>query len=219
MQPYFYPYAGYFRLFAVADIVVLLDDVQFPRRGRVHRSEVPGPSGRIEWLTLPLTRQPRAVVIKDLSFSPDSAGEWRRRLSRLKSLSQGSGPLADRVRENLYGPLDNVVDFVERGLRLVVRELGLPSQIARSSDFKLGGGRLCGEARVIALVQAAGGQCYVNPPGGRRLYEPATFSAHGIKLRFLPPYDGEFRYLLPSLMTTEPDRLRLDVLRSATLVE
>ena len=32
MQPYFVPYAGYFRLFAVADVVVMFDCVQFPRR-------------------------------------------------------------------------------------------------------------------------------------------------------------------------------------------
>jgi hypothetical protein len=44
MQPYFFPYAGYFRLLQAADHFVLLDCVQFPRRGRVHRTQVPGPA-------------------------------------------------------------------------------------------------------------------------------------------------------------------------------
>ena len=59
MQPYFFPYGGYFGLFAAAETFIVYDDVQFARRGRVHRCEAPGPAGGIEWLTLPLARQSR----------------------------------------------------------------------------------------------------------------------------------------------------------------
>ena len=38
MQPYFFPYLGYFRLFSQADEFVIYDCVQMPRRGRVHRT-------------------------------------------------------------------------------------------------------------------------------------------------------------------------------------
>src|SRR3954454_12209438 len=76
MQPYFFPYAGDFRLFAAVDEFVIFDCVQFPRRGRLHRTEVAGTSDAPEWLTLPLARQPRDVRIADLSFAPDA----RRRL-------------------------------------------------------------------------------------------------------------------------------------------
>ena len=40
MQPYFIPYAGYFRLFAASDLFVIYDCVQFPRRGWVHRNKL-----------------------------------------------------------------------------------------------------------------------------------------------------------------------------------
>jgi hypothetical protein len=40
MQPYFVPYAGYFRLFAASDLFVIYDCVQFPRRGWVHRNRL-----------------------------------------------------------------------------------------------------------------------------------------------------------------------------------
>ena len=80
MQPYFYPYAGYFRLLAAANTFVIFDDVQFPRRGRVHRCEVPGPGRRSEWLTLPLAGTPRDVLIGNLTFAaaarPNSMRGW-----------------------------------------------------------------------------------------------------------------------------------------------
>ena len=56
MQPYFIPYAGYFRLFAASDLFVIYDCVQFPRRGWVHRNRLLDRSGKLRWLTLPLDR-------------------------------------------------------------------------------------------------------------------------------------------------------------------
>lgn len=65
MQPYYYPYAGYFRLFAATDLFVILDDVQWNRRGRVHRCESDG-----EWIhTLPIKRTDRdTTMIKDIRW-------------------------------------------------------------------------------------------------------------------------------------------------------
>ena len=82
MQPYFFPYAGYFRLLDVVDHFVVFDCVQFPRRGRVHRTQVPGPTGGVEWLTLPLASMPREVLIRDLAFAPAARARLDDRLSR-----------------------------------------------------------------------------------------------------------------------------------------
>ena len=60
MQPYFFPYAGYFRLFAASDLFVIYDCVQFPRRGWVHRNLLPDASGSERWLTLPLEKPRKA---------------------------------------------------------------------------------------------------------------------------------------------------------------
>jgi len=68
MQPYYYPYAGYFRLFASADLFVFLDDVQWNRRGRVHRFETKNK----KWVTLPIKKTPRdTTMIRDLKWQDD----------------------------------------------------------------------------------------------------------------------------------------------------
>src|SRR5437016_2188558 len=63
MQPYFLPYAGYFRLFAASDLFVIYDCVQFPRRGWVHRNRLTDARGLERWLTLPLEKAPQHVLI------------------------------------------------------------------------------------------------------------------------------------------------------------
>jgi hypothetical protein len=211
MQPYFYPYAGYFRLFAAADELVLYDCVQFPRRGRVHRCRVPAPNGGERWLTLPLRRQPRETAIHDLGFADGAREELDRRLARLPWIAVARGPQADRVRAHLEGPLDDVVGFLETGLRLVRDLLGFHTVLGRSSQLGLDPA-LRGQERVLAVCEAVGATTYLNPPGGRHLYSPEAFSARGIRLDFLPEYRGRLFHLLPALLAVPADEIRADVL-------
>lgn len=216
MQPYFFPYAGYFRLFAAVDHFVIFDCVQFPRRGRVHRTQVPGPAGGIEWLTLPLARQPRDVLIREIGFAADARARFDRRLERYPWLSAGSGPTAENVRDLLFGALGSAIDFLEAGLRLVVGELGLEAEISRSSELGLSPS-LRGQDRVIAAATAVGATTYVNAPGGRSLYTPEPFERRGLELVFLSPYEGRFPQLLPALLAETPASIREDVLATTEL--
>ena len=81
MQPYFLPYAGYFRLIAQTDIFVIYDCVQFPRRGWVHRNKLMDANGEEQWLTLPLEPAPQDVLIRDLAFPDDAAARIAERVT------------------------------------------------------------------------------------------------------------------------------------------
>ena len=59
MQPYFIPYAGYFRLFQSVDLFVVYDCIQFARRGYVHRNQLPNFTDELSWITLPLAKAPQ----------------------------------------------------------------------------------------------------------------------------------------------------------------
>jgi hypothetical protein len=210
MQPYYFPYAGYFRLFAAVDTFIIFDCVQFQRRGRVHRAEVLGPNGAPEWLTLPLAYHPRSVLIRDLCFSEHARERFDERLARYEWVHRANGPNAGLIRDFLYAPLSSVIDYLEAGLRLVIDLIQIDAAILRSSALKLDPS-LRGQARVIAAMQAVGGTRYVNAPGGRALYDAATFRQAGIELAFLRPYDGRFRYMLPALMTESSTKIADDV--------
>ena len=95
MQPYFCPYAGYFRLFAASDLFVLYDCVQFPRRGWVHRNRLPDASGVDRWLTLPIERAPRSVLIRDLAFPPRAVKVFADRLASFPIVARESAGASD----------------------------------------------------------------------------------------------------------------------------
>jgi hypothetical protein len=216
MQPYFFPYAGYYRLFAAVDLFIVFDCVQFPRRGRVHRSKVPGPTGEQEWLTLPLTRQPRDVLIHELSFASDARVRLNGRLARLPWFGSARGAEAERMRAHLAGDLGRVIDYLQDTLELCLSILGLQVPITRSSTLGLDS-CLKGQDRVIAAAAAVGATVYVNPPGGRVLYRREDFHSAGIELRFLSAYRGRFNYMLPALMSQPPEIIRDDICTSTEL--
>ncbi len=196
MQPYFFPYAGYFRLLYAGDHFVIFDCVQFPRRGRVHRTQLPGPTGKVEWLTLPLAPHRREVLIRDLTFAPDARASLNKRLARYPWLADDGGLTAERLRAYLYGPLGSVPDFLEAGLKLVADLLGLKPTFSRSSALALDPA-LKAQERVIAIVRGVGGSHYVNSPGGRHIYDDNSFADAGLRLSFLDVYRGPNTYLLP----------------------
>jgi WbqC-like protein family len=216
MQPYFFPYAGYFRLLYMADCFVIFDCVQFPRRGWVHRTQVYGPSGEIEWLTLPIAKQSRDVLIKDLAFAPGARELLDERIAGYAWLANARGATAERIRAHLYGPLISVIDYLESGLRLVADLLGFSSAICRSSALGLPP-TLRSQERVMAAVKAVGGVHYLNAPGGRDLYDPALFAGQGLTLSFLTPYDGPHKCFLPALLTLSIPAILEDVCASSRL--
>ena len=211
MQPYLFPYAGYFRLFAAADEFVLYDCVQFPRRGRVHRSEVGSGRDGPQWLTLPLATQARETRIDQLGFAPGARAELDRRLASFPWFERGDGDGAEALRALLRGPLEDVVGLLQASLELSCRLLGLPTRIRRSSSLDIDP-ELRGQERVLAIARAVGAGHYLNPPGGRALYSRERFKQAGLQLEFLSDYDGPHRHLLPALMTGPATAVRDDLL-------
>lgn len=202
MQPYFFPYGGYFRLLSETDLFVIYDCVQFPREGRVHRAQVPGPHGTEEWLTLPLQPAPLQTPIAGQRFHPNAAQLWAARTKRFPWYGANKTPQADALRALLNNFDQPLVDYLESGLRHACAALGITTPILRSTTLDIPPD-LRGQSRVIATAQAVGATHYLNAPGGRALYDAPSFATHGLKLEFLPPYTGPLQHLLPAMLAGE----------------
>lgn len=210
MQPYFVPYAGYFRLFAASDLFVIYDCVQFPRRGWVHRNRMPDGTGTDRWLTLPLTKASREVQIHDLRFVPDATCVWEERLRSVPLMAPARGADPDIVAavRDLRG---TPVEYIERLLHHAVARLGMRWEVRRSSAMNLPD-TLRGQARLLEICRRVGATRYVNSPNGRSLYDASAFEAAGIELRFLNEYPGSFTSILRRLVeeqaTTVAEEIR-----------
>ncbi|MBK5910364.1 hypothetical protein CCR85_02520 [Rhodothalassium salexigens] len=217
MQPYFVPYAGYFRLLAAADIFVLFDCVQFPRRGWVHRNRFRRADGTLDWLTLPLAKAPHDARIADLAFQPDAEAEMRARMGRFPALADAldrRDPLADDAAACAGQP----ADYLAAQIETVANRLGFGPAMVRSSTLDTPPD-LRGAERIIHIVRQLGGRRYVNSPGGRALYTPNRFADAGLDLAFLVPYQNDMSSILDRLLREPPADLRADILAATQLVD
>src|SRR5262249_35190533 len=199
MQPYFFPYSGYFRLFSAVDVFVVLDCVQFPRRGYVHRNRITNHQNVPQWLTLPLLKTDRATKICDLRFAPcarDRVIEQFRRFPCLTALDQTAPPLFRSILDFERTPVTYLVD----NLRKVTEILGLNRVIVLSSSLDIPS-YLTGQARIIEIARRVGALHYINAPGGRNLYQSQAFAAAGLTLNFLSDYQGSVKSILERVLT------------------
>jgi hypothetical protein len=202
MQPYFIPYAGYFRLLVGADVFVIYDCVQFQRRGWTHRNVLRTANGTTEWLTLPLEKAPQDVLIRDLRFRSGARKDIEAQIPRFPALSASSprtASLVDAIRDPSGRPVDYIIDL----LRLTTEIMGLPWRVVRSSELGLPSD-LRGQDRILAIVKACAGSRYINPPGGRKLYHHADFAEAGIELYFLKDHMGSYDSIVQRLSAEDP---------------
>jgi hypothetical protein len=206
MQPYFFPYLGYFQLIGAVDAFVLFDDVNFIKAGWINRNYVLGRAGRLR-LTLPLAQASQNKCINEifLADEPERLLKTVRHSYRRAPNFSTVFPLIESV---LRQTERNLGRFLETGLRQVSNYLGLRPEWHLSSDLAKDD-QLRGQEKILAICALMGATHYVNLPGGRVLYDTDVFKERGIQLSFITPRPVSYRQFDNRFV---PDLSMLDVM-------
>jgi hypothetical protein len=188
MQPYFFPYLGYFQLVHAVDRFVFYDDVNYIKSGWINRNRyLQGTEPR--YFTVPTEGASSFVPINAVGIDARNPG-WKRKLTETLRVAYKDAPNADDGMRLLHDVLDAPVAGIAEMARLSVERtldyLGVKREIVPSSS-KYGNAELKGPARVVDICRREGATTYVNAPGGKDLYQPGDFAAVGCELAFLAP--------------------------------
>jgi len=184
MQPYFFPYIGYFQLIESVDIFIVYDNIKYTKKGWINRNRILQ-NGKDVIFSLPLKKASDFldVVDRELAFN----------FNRDKLLNQIGGayqkspyfaqtfPLVEQIvryeEPNLFG-------FLLHSIIMTCTHLEIRTIIRPSSDIEIDH-NLKNQDKVLALCEAVGAHTYVNAIGGIELYSNKEFSAKNIKLKFI----------------------------------
>lgn len=187
MQPYLFPYLGYWQLLAAVDKFVILDDVNYINRGWINRNRL-AVNGKPTWLTLPLAGASQNRLICEIDIATDDG--WKRTMERMVSMAYAKAPESDTVLPLLYHWLEGASGNLSRSLHESIKEvamyLDIKTTIVPSSRAYPKNG-LKGQQRILDICRREGTTVYVNPPGGRDIYDAELFHQAGIELLFLQP--------------------------------
>lgn len=196
MQPYLFPYLGYFQLIAAADRFVTFDTAQYLRRGWMHRNRVLDADGGWQWLGLPVVKAPRDTPVHAMRVNReiDLLGRFEDALRPYRERAPFVDVVEDLVRRWCAIDDDSFTTVVEGGLTLVCDLLGLRFAPIRATTLGLTRAEDDPVSSwAVAACRELDATSYVNAPGGRELYPAADFHDAALGLAFveptLPTYD------------------------------
>lgn len=231
MQPYFFPYLGYFELIEKTDIWVIFDSVKYNARSWMTRNRILHPDNGDQYIGVPVVKAPFGTRLRDVILvdKPKAQQKIERQLAHYRkhapyfdeathvvrqAFSQSTG---DRLVDINISTLKSVCDYL--GIFFAPISYILPNledNIAHAGQWAL---------KISEYFNATE---YINPPGGRMLFDPLEWRRTGISLRFTQlkpleynckPYQFvENLSILDVMMWNSPQEIR-NYLRSKPLAD
>jgi len=200
MQPYLFPYIGYFQLIHAVDTFVIYDDVTFIKQGWIGRNRILI-NGQAAFFNVPVKHASSFMLIRDTLL--DDHPPHRRWIDKLLKTFESAyrrAPQFGRVFPLLEAVFTRetarVADLAVGSLKTVADFLEIRTPCVETSTV-YGNAHLKGEARVLEICRAERASEYVNASGGRALYSRDRFEAQGVALRFLQPRPLEYPQFKP----------------------
>lgn len=188
MQPYFFPYLGYFSLIRHTDRFVLFDTPQYVRHGWADRNRVLKAGGGWLYIRPALVKAPMGTAIGDMAI--DDTQPWRQKIVSQLDGYRKTAPYFRTVRalveEAIAAPQANLASLAKATIIAVCRYLGIERTFEMFSEMDLSIGPVgAPDEWALEICRAMGVDEYRNPPGGMAFFDPAKYELAGIKLRFL----------------------------------
>ena len=184
MQPYFFPYIGYYQLIAAVDLFIVYDNIKYTKKGWINRNRILL-NGKSAMFTLPLKSDSDSLAICERELAADF--EPDKLLNQLKGAYQRAPyfeptyPLIERVVKHEDR---NLFRFLHHSITETCAHLGIVTNIKASSDIAIDHS-LRNQEKVLALCKAIGATTYVNAIGGTELYSREAFLEKEIELKFI----------------------------------
>ena len=198
MQPYFFPYLGYWQLINVVDKYVVYDDVTYIKGGWIGRNNILL-DGKKHLITLPLEKPSSFKRINEI-YRTDNQ-KVIDKLLRTFEAAYKKAPFYTRIMptiEKLIRDNKNIALLNFNSIIEINKYLGIQTEILLSSEIEKDNS-LTAAAKVIHINEILGADTYYNSIGGYELYDKDEFAQHGIKLFFLkmkgieyPQFSNEF---------------------------
>ena len=192
MQPYFFPYLGYWQLLANVDKYVVYDDVTYIKGGWINRNNFLI-NGQKNLLTMRLEKASSYTLIKDIAIKDDF-------VKFLKTIEMGykKAPFFEDIfrllKDICQCPDKKLGQFLFNSHIKICEYLGIDTELILSSSFDKHT-ELKGKDKVISICKQLGADEYINAIGGQELYDKKEFAENGIRLNFLQTNLREYRQL------------------------
>lgn len=185
MQPYFFPYIGYWQLISAVDKYVIYDDVNFIKGGWINRNRILM-NNEAKMINIQMHNATPNKLINEIELAENNV--FNRKLLKTIEYSYKKAPcftiFYPIIEDIIMKDEDNLAKKLEYSIKKVCEYLDIKTQLIVSSSISKNN-CLKGQDKVIEICKILGSDEYYNAIGGQELYSYKDFAVEKINLRFL----------------------------------
>lgn len=208
MQPYFFPYIGYFQLINAADRFIVYDNVNFIKKGWINRNQILLNHSYKSLITVPLKHKSSFLKIREIEI--DNSDNWRKKMLNILEYNYKKAPFFNEIF-----PILNIIinfntnlisEFNINSIKELCKYLEINTFIqSNTKKYQHIENYLCEynkktnkpfDAKVVRILEICkkeNATIYINAIGGMDLYNKEEFMESGIQLYFLKTSDITYK--------------------------
>ena len=186
-QPYFAPFPGFFYKAWRSDLLVLLDDVQFPQGTTwINRNRFKSHQGAL-WITVPVWK--RGLGLQKISeVRICHEGRWaKKHLESLKTAYRKAPYLPEHLefmKEMFSERNEKLMDLNLAVIRYLMRILGIKTKLVLLSELNVAS---TGNQRLVDLCTSLGASQFAAQGPAKKFLDEKSFHEAGIEITYVDP--------------------------------
>jgi hypothetical protein len=188
MQPYFFPYIGYFSLISATDKWVIFDDIQYIRHGWVNRNRILHPVNGWQYIIMPLKQHARDTHICNIETL--ETYNWRNKIIGQLAHYKKKAPYFEETMFILSKCFEhnesNLSKFNTYYLKTICEYLEIMFDYSIFSEMELDLKEVShpGDWALEISTRLSAAE-YINPFSGKDIFDKIKFDKRNINLLFL----------------------------------
>ena len=187
MQPYLFPYIGYYQLINAVDKFIIYDDVNFIKQGWINRNSILA-NGKPYLYAVPLKNQSSFSKINETLINQKFYPTWKKKFLKTIEQNYNKAPFFNEVFPMIKSIFDidtnNLSVLAANSMKTVSNYIGIPT-VFEDSAVIYQNQNLSSQYRVLDICKKENATVYINPIGGLELYSKKDFLENNITLNFI----------------------------------
>lgn len=194
MQPYLFPYIGYWQLMNAADEWVFFDVVKYNKKSWMNRNRVlhPDKNKQFQYITVPVRKHDKGALISDVRVNNDE--EWKTRiLAQLETYKKLKAPYYEdtiEVMQSIFADeYDSFLDLAIESIRKLAIYLDIDLKYKIASDIDFNRDMIVDPGDwALSISKSLKADLYINPYSGYEIFDEDKYKENGVDLLFLKPH-------------------------------
>lgn len=193
MQPYIFPYIGYFQLIHAVDSFVFYDDVNFIKRGWINRNRILI-DGDEKLISFPCIKASQNKLINEVKINLKNK-EYNSILKTIYHAYKNTPKFKNIypiIESILQANVNNISELAILSIKKISHHLDINTDFLISSHNYSNSKGMDKADRLIYITKELKSDEYINAFGGRDIYSKKYFRNNRIELQFLKPIIKEY---------------------------